>query len=250
MKKILGLFSLCLMFGGSYCIAETVPGQIDDFEKARSAYESGDFQAAADIYEKFATVQPNGNLFYNLGSTYQRLGRTGDATAALLAARYYMPRDPDVKANLSFVQSNAKDQVVAKFDKTWPEKFWSWTQFLSPNEWWVLMSVLWCLAGLGYLLWIFRGRKTPFMVSFALTLFCSVGLYMRAQQGSTWSAIVGDEVSVHSEPTDQSTAIFKLHNGAPALVESESRNWLRIRIATPSESLYGWVKKDQVRSFL
>ena len=86
-----------------------------EYTKAASLYDVGEFDKAISIYkviieEGFFSA----DIYYNLGNCFFRLGKYGEAMAAFLAAKRYMPRDPDVSANLQYLKERLVDKLEAK----------------------------------------------------------------------------------------------------------------------------------------
>jgi len=59
---------------------------IDDAKKAfaegKAAYERGDYETALAAYQRANTILPAPNLYYNIGATYERLGKFQEAALA------------------------------------------------------------------------------------------------------------------------------------------------------------------------
>jgi len=59
---------------------------IDDAKKAfaegKAAFERGDYEAALSAYQRANMILPAPNLYYNIGATYERLGRFQEAALA------------------------------------------------------------------------------------------------------------------------------------------------------------------------
>ena len=84
----------------------------DELYKASLLYDQGDYAEATKIYEKLVAdkVELPG-LYYNLGNSYYKSSRRGEAIAAYLKAYMMEPSDPDIKANLSYAMKDNKDQL-------------------------------------------------------------------------------------------------------------------------------------------
>ena len=63
--------------------------------------------------------RPACRVFYNLGNSYQRLGKYGYAILAYERARLLTPRDPDLSANLALAR-----KAAAAFDEPAPIRAW------------------------------------------------------------------------------------------------------------------------------
>src|SRR3954452_25605927 len=59
---------------------------IDDAKKAfaegKTAFERGDYEQALAAYQRANMILPAPNLYYNIGATYERLGRFQEAALA------------------------------------------------------------------------------------------------------------------------------------------------------------------------
>ena len=65
-------------------VAHAAP--IDDAKKAfaegKAAFERGEYEPALNAYQRANTILPAPNLYYNIGATYERLGRFQEAALA------------------------------------------------------------------------------------------------------------------------------------------------------------------------
>ncbi|MGV3773064.1 MAG: tetratricopeptide repeat protein [Verrucomicrobiales bacterium] len=109
-EYIRGVCSLvCALFFATICQAAE-PNLEDDFKLANVAYEQGNYKQAITKYRGLLT---NGwrtpAIHFNLGNACFKAGQVGEAIYHYRKARELNPRDPDVKANLSF----ARDSIGA-----------------------------------------------------------------------------------------------------------------------------------------
>jgi tetratricopeptide (TPR) repeat protein len=76
------------------------------FFKANAHYSDGAYQAAVDEYRRLlAAGLESGNLHFNLGNAYFKLGDIGRAIASYERAARLIPGDPDLAANLAYAQT-------------------------------------------------------------------------------------------------------------------------------------------------
>jgi tetratricopeptide (TPR) repeat protein len=82
------------------------------FEKANAFYEQQAFDSAQAYYEKISASDVRNNaVFYNLGNTCFRQKKPGLALLYFEKARKLAPNDPDILANIKFVQSTLVDRL-------------------------------------------------------------------------------------------------------------------------------------------
>ena len=80
--------------------------------RANESYHEKDYQSAAKLLEELIEQgQNNGYLYYNLGNSYMRLGKTGHAILNYLRAKLLLPRDENLDANLRYAISQTTDQL-------------------------------------------------------------------------------------------------------------------------------------------
>jgi tetratricopeptide (TPR) repeat protein len=74
-----------LLAAGSVAAAPAAT-QLDDakraFSEGKAAFERGDYETALSSYQRANLILPAPNLYYNIGATYERLGRYQEAALA------------------------------------------------------------------------------------------------------------------------------------------------------------------------
>ena len=91
------MFRLLLPF---LVLGSVAMGAESDFFEAMRAYDSGDYGKAVELWRS-DNETPAGELHYNLGNAYFRMGNLGDAVFHFRKASELLPRDPDVSFNLN-----------------------------------------------------------------------------------------------------------------------------------------------------
>lgn len=219
---------------------------------ANQAFDAGDYRQAVIHYQEIiADGHHNGHIYYNLGISYHRLQEVGESMASLLAARHYLPRDPDVAFNLKFVEERISD----KLSTVMPRKFYDVLNFISDylSEYEVSFATL-ALVGLALLLltlYLFH-RQLLFLMKMgvlllALVVLSLIYLQVKARFPEYWGAVVSPSTKVYSGPRDSNMTLFILHEGAPFVIKQETNGFLKIQL---SDGKKGWVAAESGRSFL
>ena len=223
------------------------------WKEAESYFDRGDYERALTTYNSILASQGsdlNGYLLYNLGNTYYRLGKIGEAMASFLAARKLLPRNPDIQANLKFLSSRITDKLsynekpsLWSYLKFWQNSFTSkelyycfvffiFFSFLLLSVYILKRKYLYCL----------NSAKIFFLISvFSLSLF-SVSYFSE----SHWAAVKLDRVKVLSGPGNLNTSVFELHKAAPLKILKEKNRYFLIEI---SDGKKGWVPLDSLHFF-
>ncbi len=256
MKQV-SFFSLsflvfCFFMTGQHS-ALASDSSLDIFSSANEAYYKNHLENAAKLYQQLLdSGMVNGHLNYNLGNVAYREGHSGEAILDYKKALRLIPRDPDVRANLEFVER----KLVDKFEPTWRSTLFStlffWNSYMTTHE---LLVVLACLLGgmwiCGGLLW-FVSKPLPralFMVFLILSVVFSISTFIKWDaEHRHWGIVEKSEVDVHPTFLETEKVLFKLHEGTEVEVidrQSFEQNttWLQIRLPH-FES--GWVKGEEV----
>ena len=219
-------------------------------EAVNHAFEQGEFKEAVRFYEEIvAGGKVNGHVYYNLGNAYFRAGHLGQATASLLAARSYLPRDPDVQANLKHVLSLTSDKLEPILPAgTWRSVLF-WLEWMTARE--LAQAAVWFSVFSG-LLWSLSLFTSPFLLK-RLAAAGSIGTIVISLAAVSvyslvprWGAVVVESSPVSSQPSSGTTALFVLREGAPFVVSAEQTGWYKIQV---SDGKSGWVAAGNVRAF-
>ncbi len=234
MKALLALL-LCLA-------ALPLPAE-DAWTLAKSAYDAGDFSAAAAHYQ---TLQANGHssaaLDYNLGNTFTRLGQIENAIRHYRRAEWQSPRDPDLLANFDRLRESS-GAVIAPLPLS--RRI---AAVLSPTVWQGLwFAACGLLAAIGILRRhskALRAASAWLIPALVLGLLVSLaGMWASRPAGIFREAVLrGNEITARFEPLDDATARFSLPGGSVVLLGESVRDWIEIHSAENR----GWVKQNDL----
>ncbi|MDP6580316.1 MAG: tetratricopeptide repeat protein [Vicinamibacterales bacterium] len=234
--------------------ASVSAGQGAFFDEGNQRYQDGDFDGALERYVQILDEGlESGELYYNIGNTYFKLGELGPAILYYERARRLMPGDDDLLANLELARSLTADEITPL------PRFW----VLRTVGWWVgllpLAALVWLVA-LAYLtamaaviLAILR-PATPLatwarrvaIAGATVSLVLGINLAIREMGiGSAEEAVImAEEVEVQSAPSDDSTLqIFAVHEGTKVQIDRRSEAWVEVVL---EDGKVGWVRTDQL----
>ena len=187
---------------------------------------------------------------YNLGNAYYRNEQKGLAMAAYLAARNLLPRNPDIRANLSFVHKEIRDNLDIVKPKTVMTTLGFWLANTTPKEMGYSAIFFWCLGFLVLLLatWVPRlaSARTAGIVIVSLSALLFLGFSMSAFYDEEWGAVTSTQADVLSGPGVHNTVVFELHEGAPFVVKRQENEWYQIEL---SDGKKGWIPLKDCRVF-
>lgn len=237
----------------SSALSQSESQRIDLLTKALEAQDQGRDEDAIQIYNQVIKQGfVNGHLYYNLGISYYKSSRIGEAMAAFLAARRYLPRNADVRANLKFVQGKIKDKLEAEkslgiFAKIYPLTDWFTKREIS---YLTLLVTLFISLITTFGIYFEKYKKMAVYGWFGFAIPCILCLFLMLKwvADPRWGAIKSqDGAKVFSGPGDTYTLLFSLQVGAPVYLGGQVRqNYLPIEI---SDGKKGWVALDHVAFF-
>ena len=244
--------SFCLSLSFAISGLATASEEDQHATAAEQAFDKGDYAAAISNYEQLIKAGVvNGHLYYNLGMAYYRAGQRGDAVAAFLGARRYLPRDPDTAANLRFVLGTIRDKLEPELPKSWVNRVGFWIDRLTMKELaWVavLICAFWGIAMTAVLLvpawskWRWYAGATVLVPGIVL-----LSLAAKGQDNERWGAVELAKAKVYSGPGTLNAVVFELQEGAPALVtEVAAGGFYRIQL---SDGKKGWISGSQLKVF-
>ncbi len=218
-------------------------------DEANQQFKAGDYAGAAAGYEQvLAADGPRAAVYYNLGNSYQRLGKNGPAILAYERARLLTPRDPDLLANLVLAR-----KAAAAFEETGRDpRLEAALTFLSRNEWsWLVAGSALTLGGLallgGVLRWPRKGaRQTAAVVAGLASLLLVLGaaaLYLRRGEASL-GVVLTDAATVRLSPFDQAESLGTPGPGRLVHLGATRDGYAYIEV--PGVNLRGWLALKDV----
>ena len=234
--------------------AAPVAAQEAFFDEGNRRYQEGDYAGAVELYERILeSGLESGELHYNLGNAWFRLGELGPAILHYERARRTMPRDDDLRANLELARSLTADRVTPL------PGFW----LFRVARWWIDLLSRPTLLGVVTLAWLValtalivavigRGELVLFwsrrMAALAGVVTLVFGLSLVAREldvgRSDEAIIMAEETAAHSAPSDdEELLVFTLHEGTKVRVERRSDAWVEIVL---EDGKVGWVRSGRL----
>lgn len=243
------LMLVLLLVGGAHIALSQSPDQL--YQQANSLYQEGKIAEARDLYELIVSNgYVSGDLLYNLGNAYYRLGDIGRAILNYERARRIMPGDDDLKHNLQL----ANLRVIDRIEPT-PRLFlWDWWDsikgaFPAQSAVWLAFGFFVLLVAAVITMMLVRGYGVRRMALIAglvvsfLLLFSIVLVVQRIDDENRRdeAVVVSAITTVKNSPDARSTDAFVLHAGVKVRVIDNVNDWIQIRLA---DGKVGWMERD------
>lgn len=206
------------------------------FKAANEAYRANDFERAATLYHEIETSGViSADLFYNLGTTYAQLGKTGEAVAYLEKARRMAPYDKDIVANLEMV--SPPTNTVRPFVLLVP--FLALRDSLSAEEWMWLATATFAFSMLLWSAFLLLGKKSflrQWPTWATLILWVVFAVFTAWSYYATYLSrfvVTRSECPVYSGPSQAFSRLLTAKEGQkfPAL-PYDNPQWKRVELPT------------------
>lgn len=229
------------------------------FYQANAFYENGRYAEAAGLYlNLIRSGYESGNLYFNLGNTYFKLGRRGLAVLYYEKAKRLIPHDADLKANLAYALEGVDEGTP-----DWKGEFLRSIINAFPTEQLILLTSLsfFLVTAMIILVILFPEKirvpgdgsgRTGYQAwwlgcVFLLGLFFLFSLSLTGLQYLDRLTPYGVAISaggeVRYEPSKEATIHFSLAEGSRVKITGEKDDWYLI---VRSDGRRGWVKKSYV----
>ncbi|CAL2102517.1 BatE [Tenacibaculum sp. 190130A14a] len=250
MKKTLVILLLLI---SSIALAQNAEALFTD---ANSLYKEGKYTEAIKKYnEIIAQGNVSSELYYNLGNCHYKLNQVAPTIYNYEKALKLNPLNEDAQNNLIFAKRLTLDRIEALPKTIFQKINENVLQKLTYNTWAIVNILLSILASTLFLLFYFAyspNRKRLFfttsIVSFlllAVTLVITYNQYNQ-EKNNIQAIIFPEEIEIKNAPTDNSDAVFTLHEGTKVKVLDTVDNWKKIKLA---DGKIGWTLATNLKEF-
>ncbi len=245
--KSLNLF-FCFMLSFAFASCAFAVSVSDHFQEANQLYRDGKFAEAARAYEEVVKSKPTAEVYYNLANAYFKDKKIGLAVLNYERGRKLDPRDPDIGANLAYVNRLIEYKIDDKRNWFFRKKSQLLTH-ITLTECWVLVLGAYFIFALRFLIALLRRRQTVLgksgVLTVVLVIFCSFLLLLKyAEFGGGRAGVVTDaQAEVRYGPSNSDQIAFRLVEGLEVSINDEKQDWYRIQL---NDGRSGWVPQSQV----
>ena len=220
------------------------PGAL--FYQANINYQEGKYEAAIKNYERLIDMGwESGNLYYNLGNSYFKEEKLGQAVLSYDKARVFIPNDSDLKSNYDYVlyTLNLEPQLFGN----WFEKLvYRLFEGATIGALTILLSLIYIVLILFLTLILFFSRLRRFLVLIVSVLivlftFSAYALNRKISYLHKFAVVVSNGVDAKFEPLENATVYFKLSEGNRVEIVDKTEGWYKVR---RFDNKLAWVKKD------
>ena len=256
MLAVTGLVLIMGLLAAINMSAHSLEADIEAVSIGNKLFESGQYDQATQIYQQIISqgVQDSA-IYYNLGNVYYKQGDLGRAIVNYERAALMNPRDSDIQANLTIARKQAEPSESLPAIATGPvdsitRLVGSW---FSIDETAILALGLWFAFSMLFLVWLqlepgkartWMGYSAFMTLLLVAVLTLSLGNRIYNEKVHPTAVVVADEITINSQPGDQYTTEYSLHNGAEVVLLGTQGDWAHL--STPGETMEGWIPLSAV----
>ena len=253
MRKFLFLISSILFFIFSAIPVNVALDSTKVSNQAAEAYYAQRYDESESLYTGLLkTGKISGHLYYNLGNIAVNQGKPGEAVWYYEKALRLMPRDADLRANISFVKNRLGEPFETEIPLlSFSRLFFFWNSWLTLGEsflfWGVTVALFFVFATFSLFGWGHKLKNVvllSLMMMLVTTAATSVKLY--EEKGIDWAVILENNVGVKPTFLEGQKAWFNLRAGDKVRVVSRQevgdQKWIQIEVRGGQK---GWILEEE-----
>lgn len=253
MKKFIITLLVFASAMGSMLAQSVEDAVVSMIADAQSAYEQGDYEAAAAQFETLA-VAFNGapDIYYALGNCYYKQQQYAKAILNYERCLKREPGNEDARTNLEMAQLNCVDKI----ETIQPIIFVTWSNALRDSlsvSGWTNLSIaffllfLVCIACFFFLRKVVL-RKCGFYAALVMFALFVVAVCYAHSQNKRWLAhdeaiVMSATVTLRSTPAESGTQLLIIHEGLKVRIRQELSGWSEVEL---SDGNVGWMLSSQL----
>ncbi len=223
------------------------------FNEANEFYVKKNYEKSAELYEfLLENGYADSQILYNLGNSYYRLNKLGQAIWAYRNAIKFSPRDDDIAHNLKIAEAQRIDRIVSPplfiFYDLYINLKSSFTIFelsLIGGILLVILSLIWIVKR------SFDLKSKALKNIFQLTIVATVSIHVLLvdkiidRKKNESEAVIIEKVDAMSSPSaGDNKILFYINEGAVVEVLDEINQWMEIILIDGKK---GWVSSNALR---
>lgn len=273
------ILSFVLLYAGTISADSLTRDDITDtFFRANKEYNAGQkamaekkdkravesFDNAVKLYEKLLEAGfINGQVYYNLGNTYYRLGKSGEAIIFYRRAEKLLPRNADIKANINLLKRDFADRETISQIPEIIKVACFWYFYLNMNELvnitvYIYFALIASILSIIFLKLQWLKKIIIVFASCFLVLTISLGIKAYNQNAVKMGVVIADESKIRYGPGEEYEPRFKVHEGAEVRIEKKKEKWYKVYVYVDVEDVSenvgtkktelktGWIPESEV----
>jgi tetratricopeptide (TPR) repeat protein len=223
------------------------------FEEGNLFYEDHNYEAAVNSFNLLTDEYYSPELFLNLGNAHYRLDDIPNTILYYEKALKLSPGGVNILHNLKLANKRVSDKNKVNDSVRLNDWFFTWVSN-APNYWAYNSIYLFIIGSLLLILYLFsKSRKLKKLTFYTAVIALILGIFSIVFSGFHKSRLMSIEeavifkpsIDLMSEPTENSSVSFVLHEGTKVKILDATKLWYEIRF---SDGKIGWLQKEFVET--
>jgi len=252
MKKAIGLLIGLFLIINAKAILPLDSAQIY-MQQANKFYEASEYTKALEMYNKIETDYRSPVLLYNMGNCYFKTGNLPETILYYERSLKYDPENENTLANLKQANNLITDDIQAMPETAISQWWHNFIRNKSINFWAQLSIYLMVASFFILILSILKTtvfiRKFSTLVGIILVISAVFTFFLARSaknniENDNYAIIFTPKVDVMSEPKNDGSRLFVIHDGLKVDIVDENNDWYEIKLVNGA---LGWIKKEDCR---
>ncbi len=245
MKKLIGFLFLLSPFS-SFTQGDSYYDEL--FALGNEQYKLGNYDSAAILYQQIhGAGYESASLLFNIGNSFYKQAAFPEAILNYERTLKLEPANPDIHFNLSM----ANQQIVDKIEPLpgfFMSNWWESIQHSFDLDYWALLCIAFSLM-VAISVFLFKtsskssAKQSYFfggLIAFGLLIVCLLAANSQYTERyrNEYAIVFDSSVTLRSEPAENSSELFVLHDGTKVQILRAEGLWLYISIADGNK---GWI---------
>jgi len=223
------------------------------FKEGNNLYEEHKYEAAINQYNQLIEEYYSPELYLNLGNSYYKLDDIPNTILYYEKALKLAPGDASIVHNLKLANAKVSDKNKVNDSVRLSDWLFTWVSN-APNYWAYNSIYLFAIGGLLLILFLFsksrKLKKLTFYTGSLALVFGIVSIIMSGLHTNNLTSIeeaiiFKPSIDLMSEPSENSSVSFVLHEGTKVKILDETELWYETRF---SDGKIGWLQKEFVET--
>jgi len=247
--------SILLIFAILFSVS--VKAEVSDpmgvFKEGNKLYEDHNYEGAVNSYNNLIEDYYSPELFLNLGNAYYKLDDIPNTVLYYEKALKLKPGDVNILHNLKLANTKVSDKNKVNDSVRLNDWFFTWVSS-APNYWAYNSVYLFFIGSLLLILFLFsKSKKLKKLTFYTGVIAIVLGItsvvissFHKSKLTAIENAIIfKPSIDLMSEPTENSSVSFVLHEGTKVKILDETELWFEIRFG---DGKIGWLQKEFVET--
>ena len=243
---------MLLLFASVSAKADTSDPKVF-FNEGNKQYEEHNYEAAITSYKRLCEEFYSPELFLNLGNSYFKLNDTPNTILYYEKALKLSPGNLNILHNLKLANKRVSDKKKDNDSVRLNDWFFIWISN-APNYWSYNSVYLFIIGSLLFILFLFsKSRKLKKLTFYTGSIALVLGIFSIVIAGFHKNNLTAIEeaiifkpsIDLMSEPTENSSISFVLHEGTKVTILDATELWYEIRF---NDGKIGWLQKEFVKT--